>query len=53
MTIEPLPPNEPRFGLIVALFAVAVLVVFVCGYFTLGWDGKRLVPRHHVVRAAS
>jgi hypothetical protein len=47
MQIEQLPPNEPRFGLIVVLFAVAILVVFVLAYFTLDWDGKRLVPHHH------
>ena len=46
MEIEQLPPNEPKFGLIVALFAAVILVVFVIAYFMLDWDGKRLVPHH-------
>jgi len=46
MEIEQLPPNEPKFGLIVALFAVVILVIFVVAYFMLDWDGKRLVPHH-------
>jgi hypothetical protein len=46
MEFEQLPPNEPRFGLIVALFAIVILVIFVIAYFMLDWDGKRLVPHH-------
>jgi hypothetical protein len=47
MDIEQLPPNKPRFGLVVILFAVTILIVFVVAYFTLDWDGKRLVPHNY------
>ena len=44
MPLEELPPNEPNFGLVVALATAALLILFVVGYITLDWDGKRLVP---------
>jgi len=44
MNIEELPPNKPNFGLVVALAVATLLIVFVVAYFTLDWDGKRLVP---------
>jgi len=46
MNIEQLPPNKPNFGLVVALAMATLLVIFVVAYFTLDWDGKRLVPHH-------
>ncbi len=44
MPLEELPPNEPNLGLVVALAAAALLILFVVGYITLDWDGKHLVP---------
>ena len=46
MNIENLPPNKPNFGLVVTLAMVVLLAIFVIAYFTLDWDGKRLVPHH-------
>ena len=40
------PPNKaPNFGLIVALACVVLLFVLLASFFTIDWEGKRLVPR--------
>jgi len=46
MDLEQLPPNKPNFGLVVVLALATLLFIFVAAYFTLDWDGKRLVPHH-------
>jgi len=53
MNIEQLPPNKPNFGLVVALAMATLLVIFVVAYFTLDWDGKRLVPHHRGAHSTS
>ena len=53
MELEELPPNKPKFGLIVALSAVIMLIFFVVAYCTLDWDGKRFVPHHHSAHPTS
>jgi hypothetical protein len=47
MDIEQVRPNKPNFGLVVGLSAAVMIVIFLIAYFTLDWDGKRLVPHHH------
>ena len=53
MELEELPPNKPKFGLIVALSAVILLILLVVAYCSLDWVGKRLVPHHHSAHPTS
>jgi len=53
MSLEQLPPNKPNFGLVVTLAMATLLVIFVIAYFTLDWDGKRLVPHHRGLHPTS
>jgi hypothetical protein len=46
MDIEQRSPKKPNFALVFTLAGVALLVLMVVAYFTLDWDGKRLVPHH-------
>jgi len=46
MEIEQVNPKKPNFGLVVTLAAIVLLVLMVVAYFTVDWDGKRLLPHH-------
>jgi hypothetical protein len=47
MEIEQRPPNQPKFLLIVLLFAASLIVIFIIAYFLLDWDAGGLLPKHH------
>ena len=44
MQIEQRPPKGPNFGLVVALFAAAIVVIFIVAIFVLHWDYHKLIP---------
>ena len=41
MEIEEIKPNKPNFGMVVALFAVTILVVILAAVALLAWRGKQ------------
>lgn len=39
MALEQVKPNKPSFGLVVALFAVALIVIFIAAAIIVMWRG--------------
>jgi uncharacterized membrane protein len=57
MQIEQVKPNRPSFKLVVALFAVALLVIFIAAVIIISWrsHGKHKPPfvRHPVAQLSN
>lgn len=41
MQLEQVKPNKPSFGLVVALSAVALIIIFVGAWLILEWSGHQ------------
>ncbi len=39
------PNKGPNFLLIVILAGIAIIVILIMAFFTIDWEGRRLVPR--------
>jgi hypothetical protein len=47
MEIEQLPPNQPKFGLVVMLAGITLLAVLALSLLFVRVDGGHLTFRHH------
>lgn len=39
------PNKGPNFLLIVILASIAIVIILIASFFTVDWEGRRLVPR--------
>lgn len=53
MEIEQLPPEKPKFLLILILACAAILVLFVIAWSFVRFDGGHLGFRHHTAHPTS
>lgn len=48
MQVEQLPPNKPKFLLILILFCASILVIFLLAWIFLHFNSSNLRLRHQV-----